>query len=100
VIRTPLVEQATPDVRAGVQDLQPWPDVGEADDVARVIEFLAAEASAFVTGEDIVVDGGVTAAGARLGDAVGNNPALRGLVGVSRGTTGERAVVHTRLPSA
>jgi len=100
VIRTPLVEQATPDVRAGVRDLQPWPDLGEADDVARVIEFLAGDSSAFVTGEDIVVDGGITAAGARLGDAVGNNPALRGLVGVSRGTTGERAIVHARLPSA
>jgi NAD(P)-dependent dehydrogenase (short-subunit alcohol dehydrogenase family) len=100
VIRTPLVEQATPDVRAGVRGLQPWPDVGEADDVASVIEFLAGDSAAFVTGEDVVVDGGVSAAGARLGDAVGNNPALRGLVGVSRGTTGERAVVHARLPSA
>jgi hypothetical protein len=65
-----------------------------------VIEFLAGDTSGFVTGEDIVVDGGISAAGARLGDAVGNNPALRGLVGVSRGTTGERAVVHARLPNS
>jgi NAD(P)-dependent dehydrogenase (short-subunit alcohol dehydrogenase family) len=97
VIRTPMVEQVTPDVQARLDGLQPWPDVGEADNVAGVIEFLAGDAARFVTGADIVVDGGVTAAGARLGDAVGNNPALRGLVGVSRGTTGERAVVHARL---
>jgi NAD(P)-dependent dehydrogenase (short-subunit alcohol dehydrogenase family) len=99
VIRTPLVEHVTPDVEAQLEGLQPWPDVGEADHVAGVIEFLAGDGAAFVTGEDIVVDGGITAAGVRLGDAVGNNPALRGLVGVSRGTTGERAVVHARLQS-
>jgi len=99
VIRTPLVEQVTPDVQARLEGLQPWPYIGQADNVASVIEFLAGDSAAFVTGEDIVVDGGVSAAGARLGDAVGNNPALRGLVGVSRGTTGERAVVHERLPS-
>jgi NAD(P)-dependent dehydrogenase (short-subunit alcohol dehydrogenase family) len=96
VIRTPLVERATPDVDAGIGELQPWPDVGEADDVARVIEFLASDGARFVTGEDVVVDGGVLAAGVRLGDAVGNNPAVRGLAGVSRGTTGDRSVVRNR----
>jgi NAD(P)-dependent dehydrogenase (short-subunit alcohol dehydrogenase family) len=96
VIRTPLVEGARVDVEAGIEALQPWPDVGEADDVASVIEFLVSEAAAFVTGEDIVVDGGILAAGARLGDAVGNDPAVRGLVGVSRGTTGQPSVVRNR----
>jgi NAD(P)-dependent dehydrogenase (short-subunit alcohol dehydrogenase family) len=99
VIRTPLVERSTPDVEAGMEGIQPWPEVGEPDDVAKVIEFLAADSAAFVTGEDVVVDGGLLAAGARLGDAVGNNPALRGLVGVSRGTTGERSTVRARLPA-
>jgi NAD(P)-dependent dehydrogenase (short-subunit alcohol dehydrogenase family) len=99
VIRTPLVERSTPDVEAGMEGIQPWPEVGEPDDVAKVIEFLAADSAAFVTGEDVVVDGGLLAAGARLGDAVGNNPALRGLVGVSRGTTGEQSTVRARLPA-
>jgi NAD(P)-dependent dehydrogenase (short-subunit alcohol dehydrogenase family) len=98
VIRTPLVESGTRDVDAGVHGIQPWPEVGEADDVAKVIEFLAGDAAGFVTGEDITVDGGLVAAGARLGDSVGGNPALRGLVGVSRGTTGEPSTVRARLP--
>ncbi len=97
VIRTPLVELSTRDVEAGMEGSQPWPDVGEPDHIAGVIEFLASDAAAFVTGEDVVVDGGLLAAGARLGDAVGNNPALRGLVGVSRGTTGAQSTIHARL---
>lgn len=98
VIRTPLVEIGGRDVDAGVQGVQPWPDTGEADDVAKVIEFLAGDSAGFVTGVDVKVDGGVVAAGARLGDSVGSDPALRGLVGVSRGTTGERSTVRARLP--
>lgn len=34
--------------------------VGEADEVARVIEFLASPESAFITGSDVIVDGGST----------------------------------------
>jgi NAD(P)-dependent dehydrogenase (short-subunit alcohol dehydrogenase family) len=97
VIRTPLVDQTTPDVAAALEGIQPWPDVGEPDDVAKVIEFLAGDAG-FVTGEDVVVDGGLVAAGARIRGAVGNDPGLRGLVGVSRGTTGEKSTVRARLP--
>jgi NAD(P)-dependent dehydrogenase (short-subunit alcohol dehydrogenase family) len=98
VIRTPLVELSTPDVDAGMEGIQPWPEVGEPDHIASVIEFLAGDGAAFVTGEDVVIDGGLVAAGVRLGNAVGNNPALRGLVGVSRGTTGERSTVRSRPP--
>lgn len=96
VIRTPLVEMGGKDVDAGIAEIQPWPDMGQADQVAKVIEFLA-DREGFVTGADVTVDGGLVAAGARLGDGVGGNPALRGLVGVNRGTTGEPSVVHERL---
>ena len=34
---------------------------GEADEVARLVAFLASEESSFITGEDIVIDGGFTA---------------------------------------
>lgn len=96
VVRTPLVEMGGRDVEAGLRDIQPWPDIGEPDDVAEVIAFLAG-APRFLTGADINVDGGLVAAGVQLGDRVGGNPALRGLVGVNRGNTGERSTVRERL---
>jgi len=75
-------------------DIQPWPDPGQPDHIASVMEFLAGEGAAFVTGENIVVDGGLLAGGARLDDRIGGNPAARGLVGVNRGSTGERHSVR------
>lgn len=96
VIRTPLVEMGGQDVDAAMAGIQPWPDMGQADQVAKVIEFLA-DLEGFVTGADVTVDGGLVAAGVQLGDGVGGNPALRRLVGVNRGTTGEPSVVRERL---
>jgi 3-oxoacyl-[acyl-carrier protein] reductase len=32
--------------------------VGQVDDIARVIEFLAADESSFITGQTLYVDGG------------------------------------------
>lgn len=98
VIRTPLVDMGRRDVASGIEGIQPWPDLGAPDDVARAIEFLA-DGDGFLTGADINVDGGLVAAGVPLGDNVGGNPALRGLVGVNRGTTGQPSVVHERLNS-
>jgi len=40
---------------------QPIPRAGTADDVAQVITWLASDAAAFVTGQDIGVDGGISA---------------------------------------
>ena len=96
VIRTPLVEMGGRDVDDGLRGIQPWPEIGEPDDVAKVIEFLAG-LDGFLTGAELTVDGGLTAAGVQLGDTVGGNPGLRGLVGVNRGSTGERSTVRERL---
>jgi NAD(P)-dependent dehydrogenase (short-subunit alcohol dehydrogenase family) len=93
-ISTPLSESGGRDVRAAMAELQPWPDPGEPDHIARVMEFLAGDAAEFVTGENIVVDGGLLAGGARLDDRIGGNPAARGLVGINRGSTGERHSVR------
>jgi NAD(P)-dependent dehydrogenase (short-subunit alcohol dehydrogenase family) len=40
---------------------QPLPRMGTTEDVARAAVFLAADASAFITGHDLVVDGGMSA---------------------------------------
>jgi len=44
--------------------LTPLARPGEADEVAQLVVFLASEASAFITGEDFVIDGGFTAGAA------------------------------------
>lgn len=40
---------------------QPLPRVGYVDDIAQAALFLASDASRFITGHDLVVDGGITA---------------------------------------
>jgi NAD(P)-dependent dehydrogenase (short-subunit alcohol dehydrogenase family) len=89
VIHTPLVDTGKRDVKAAIAGVQPWSDVGQPDDIARVVEFLAGDGARFVTGENVVIDGGLLAAGVRLDDRLGGNPGLRGKAGVNRGTTGE-----------
>lgn len=94
VIQTPLAASGGKDIREAMAGFQPWPDTGEPDHIARVMEFLAGDGAEFITGENIVVDGGLVAGGARLDDRIGGNPAARGLVGINRGSTGERHSVR------
>jgi NAD(P)-dependent dehydrogenase (short-subunit alcohol dehydrogenase family) len=93
-IRTPLAlgGGAGPDLSG----LQPWPEPGEPRHLADVIAFLCSDGSRFITGTDIAVDGGLTAAGAQLASAPGNTLA-KGVVGVNRGSTGERSVIRRKL---
>ena len=69
---------------------QPWPDYGRGEHIAGTALYLASEDSEFVTGETIVVDGGLTAAGPDLSRRF---PHLSGrnarVSGVTKGTTGE-----------
>jgi NAD(P)-dependent dehydrogenase (short-subunit alcohol dehydrogenase family) len=92
-IRTPIIARAPLEDLAG--DAQPWPEVGQPAQIASVIHFLAGDDAGFITGESITVDGGVIAAGPRLGAIT--DAGSRGLVGVNRGTTGQGAVVRRRL---
>ena len=50
-------------VRGGYEDKTPLGRMGDADEIAGTAIFLASRAGAFVTGQTIVVDGGVTIAG-------------------------------------
>jgi len=99
LILTPILGAGASRLDEVVGRAQPWPDVGRPEDVAAVIRFLASDDARFVTGEAINVDGGLSAAGPHIGDTLGGNPGLRGLVGVARGTTGIAPTVRRRLPS-
>lgn len=74
---------------------QPWPEHGQPDHIAGTVLFLASDDAAFVTGEAIVVDGGLTAAGPemskRFPKTLGRTPPL---TGITKGTTGEPPVIQ------
>jgi NAD(P)-dependent dehydrogenase (short-subunit alcohol dehydrogenase family) len=64
-IDTPLNARAyTDDVRRVYDERIPLGRIGLAEDVAGVVLFLASDAAAYVTGQEIVVDGGLTINGA------------------------------------
>jgi NAD(P)-dependent dehydrogenase (short-subunit alcohol dehydrogenase family) len=62
LIETPLTAMAIADdaLRADVEAGTPLGRVGRADEVAGVVVFLCSELAAYVTGENILVDGGST----------------------------------------
>ncbi|HVA09510.1 MAG TPA: SDR family oxidoreductase [Acidimicrobiales bacterium] len=65
-ILTPLaVPRDLSDAQMGeiMDGMQPWPRHGSPDDVAEVAVFLASDVAEFITGADVVVDGGLLASG-------------------------------------
>jgi NAD(P)-dependent dehydrogenase (short-subunit alcohol dehydrogenase family) len=62
-IATPLTAQSDPAMRAAIDEYVagtvPMGRWGEAEDVARAVVFLAGEGSSYITGSEIVVDGGL-----------------------------------------
>jgi NAD(P)-dependent dehydrogenase (short-subunit alcohol dehydrogenase family) len=60
---TPLTMRrfSDPDVRQGLLDRTPMGRLGTAEDIANGVLFLASDESSWVTGSELVIDGGMTA---------------------------------------
>ncbi|HEX4421573.1 MAG TPA: 3-oxoacyl-ACP reductase FabG [Kofleriaceae bacterium] len=60
-IATDMVAQMPPAKRDGITKQVPLRRIGTVDEIAGVVEFLMSPAAAYITGQTIVVDGGMTA---------------------------------------
>jgi NAD(P)-dependent dehydrogenase (short-subunit alcohol dehydrogenase family) len=89
-IATPLAEGGDPEgTRIRFAEAQPWPEFGQGDHIAGAALFFASDDSLFVTGEKLVVDGGLTAAGPELSKSFPHTSARNAKVaGVTKGSTG------------
>jgi NAD(P)-dependent dehydrogenase (short-subunit alcohol dehydrogenase family) len=60
---TPLTQQrfSDPTVRQQLVDRTPMGRLGTAQDIANGVLFLASDESSWVTGSELVIDGGMTA---------------------------------------
>lgn len=89
-IVTPLAAAGNPRIEEDFEDAQPWPEAGRGEHVAGAALFLASDDAAFVTGEALVVDGGLTAAGPELSKRFPKTSGRHQRVsGVTKGSTGE-----------
>lgn len=94
-IQTPLLQQGRRvDMAEVAPRMQPWPEGGRPEDIAATAAFLASDDSRFITGETIVVDGGLLASGPSIWGI--NGPVPTGMVGMNRGNTGQKPTIHQR----
>jgi NAD(P)-dependent dehydrogenase (short-subunit alcohol dehydrogenase family) len=64
-VDTPLNANAyTPEVRRTYEERIPLGRIGSAEEIADVVVFLASDAARYVTGQELIVDGGLTINGA------------------------------------
>ena len=90
-ILTGLTNQGDPEASAkALAAFQPWPEHGKGEHIAGAALFLASDDAGFVTGEALVVDGGLTAIGPDMWRRSGiAQEAQAHKSRVNRGSTGE-----------
>ena len=59
-METDMTSELTPQQKARIVRQTPLGRLGNVDDVSSVVSFLLSDASAFMTGQTFVVDGGLT----------------------------------------
>jgi NAD(P)-dependent dehydrogenase (short-subunit alcohol dehydrogenase family) len=89
-IVTPLADGGNAEeARKSFAGSQPWPEFGQGEHIAGAALFFASDDSRFVTGEKLVVDGGLTAAGPELSKRFPRTSARNTKVsGITKGSTG------------
>ena len=75
IISTPMgrqeLEEGSTEQMEGLLSISPVPRFGTAEDIAAAVDWLAGPAASFVSGCDLRVDGGVTAALRVMGASAG-----------------------------
>jgi NAD(P)-dependent dehydrogenase (short-subunit alcohol dehydrogenase family) len=91
LVLTPLLDRSqSNELESVLADAQPWPEAGLPEHLADAALFLASEESRFVTGEALVVDGGITARGP--GVFARDNPVGKAIAkSISRGLSERRS---------
>jgi len=93
-IKTPLAtgrHEAAWD--ALIREKQPWPELGMPQHIADAALFLASEESRFITGQVLVVDGGLLAQGPNMFGRDANSPMLK-KAGLNTGSTGAPGAIR------
>ena len=96
LILTPLVHRGNEEVMEPIAArIQPWPEAGRPEHIAAVVLFLASDEARFVTGEALVADGGLTAAGSGAAEKIGMGGAMYAAAGMDHGSTGVAPTLRT-----